>query len=99
MSQPRSASMPIPLAVPRTLALGAAGGWLFSIVGLPLPWLTGPIAVTAALAIAGVSVDIPDWFRPVIFIMLGLIIGSRVDEQMVVDLARWQSAQRCTPPG
>jgi membrane AbrB-like protein len=73
----------------RTLVLGAAGGWLFSIAGLPLPWLTGPIAVTAALAIAGVTVDIPDGFRPVIFIMLGIIIGSRVDQQMLADLARW----------
>jgi membrane AbrB-like protein len=73
----------------RTLVLGAAGGWLFSIIGLPLPWLTGPIAVTAVLAVTGVSMDIPDWFRPVIFTMLGIIIGSRVDQQMLADLARW----------
>jgi len=73
----------------RTLVLGAAGGWLFSIIGLPLPWLTGPIAFTAVLAVTGVSVDIPDWFRPVIFTMLGIIIGSRVDQQMLADLARW----------
>ena len=77
------------LIAARALALGAAGGWLFSIGGLPLPWLTGPIAVTAVLAIAGVSVDIPAWFRPVIFIMLGITIGSRVNEQMVADLAQW----------
>lgn len=81
--------MTTPIIALHTLALGATGGWLFSIVGLPLPWLTGPIAVTAALAIAGVSVDIPGWFRPVIFIMLGLTIGSQVDQQMAADLARW----------
>lgn len=73
----------------RTLVLGAAVGWLFSALGLPLPWLTGPITVTAVLAIAGVSVKIPGWFRPVIFVALGLTIGSRVNEQMLADLARW----------
>lgn len=73
----------------RTLVLGAAGGGLFSLAGLPLPWLTGPITVIAVLAIAGVSVELPDWFRPVVFIMLGIIIGSRVDQRMVADLARW----------
>jgi membrane AbrB-like protein len=73
----------------RPLAVGAAGGWLFSVMGMPLPWLTGPIAVTATLAIAGASVEIPGWFRPVIFIMLGLTIGSRVNGQLMSDLARW----------
>lgn len=89
MSAGEPAGPPSWLVVPRTFALGAAGGWLFSVVGLPLPWLTGPIAVIAALAIAGVSVDMPDWFRPVIFIMLGIIIGSRVDQQMLAGLVRW----------
>lgn len=81
-----------PLVVLRTLALGAAGGWLFSRIGLPLPWLTGPIAMTAVLAIAGVRVSIPAWVRPVIFLMLGVTIGSRVNEQMVADLARWPAS-------
>lgn len=80
------------LVVLRTLVLGAAGGWLFARLGLPLPWLTGPIAVTAVLAIAGIAVRIPAWFRPVIFVMLGITIGSRVDEQMVADLARWPAS-------
>jgi len=77
------------MIVLRSLALGAAGGWLFSVLGMPLPWLTGPIAVAATLAIAGVDVEIPGWFRPVIFVMLGLTIGSRVNEQLMADLASW----------
>lgn len=80
------------LVVLRTLALGAGAGWLFSRAGLPLPWLTGPIAVTAVLAISGVAVAIPGWFRPVIFLMLGVTIGNRVDEQMIADLARWPAS-------
>ena len=89
MSQTGPADAFSPIVVPRTLAIGAAAGWLFSVMELPLPWLTGPITVTAALAIAGVSVRIPGWFRPVIFVALGLTIGSRVNEQMLADLARW----------
>jgi membrane AbrB-like protein len=81
-----------PFVVLRTLALGAAAGWVFSKIGVPLPWLTGPIALTAVLAISGVGVTIPDWFRPVIFLMLGVTIGSRVDEQMIADLTRWPAS-------
>lgn len=80
------------LSVFRTLLLGAAGGFLFSGVGLPLPWLTGPIVVTAVQAIAGVRVDIPSWFRPVIFVMLGITIGARINQQMVDELARWPAS-------
>lgn len=89
MSDDPPAGKRAPLVMPRTLALGAGAGWLFSMIGLPLPWLTGPIAITAGLAISGVAVTIPNWFRPVIFMMLGVTIGSRVNEQMVADLARW----------
>lgn len=85
---PITAWLPSVVAL-RTLAFGAAGGLLFSVVDIPLPWLTGPIAVTAALSIGGVAVGLPDWFRPVIFMMLGITIGARIDEHMVGDLARW----------
>lgn len=80
------------LVVLRTLTLATAAGWLFSRIGMPLPWLTGPITVTAVLAVSGVAVAIPGWFRPVIFLMLGVTIGSRVDEQMIADLARWPAS-------
>lgn len=92
MSEPGSDGSASPFVVVRTLAAGIAGGWLFSKIGAPLPWLTGPIAVSAALAIAGVNVGIPPWFRPLIFVTLGVTIGSRVDEQMLADLARWPAS-------
>lgn len=86
----RTAAAQLPtLSVLRTLLLGAVGGFLFSRAGLPLPWLTGPIVVTAVQAIAGIRVDIPSWFRPVIFVMLGITIGARINQQMVDELARW----------
>lgn len=47
------------------LALGAGGGWLAQRVGTPLPWMIGPLLVTAALCLSGVlSVKVPDRLRP-----------------------------------
>ncbi|MGH6785020.1 MAG: AbrB family transcriptional regulator, partial [Sphingomicrobium sp.] len=40
-----------------TLAAGFAGGLVARAVGLPLPWLLGPLFVTAALGLAGAPIE------------------------------------------
>lgn len=76
----------------RTLAAGAAGGLLFSLVGLPIPWLGGAIAATALLAIAGVDVGVPQLMRPLIFVLLGISIGAAVGPETLPAMARWPAS-------
>jgi membrane AbrB-like protein len=39
-----------------TIAAGFAGGWVARFLGVPLPWLLGPLFVTAALGLFGVPI-------------------------------------------
>jgi hypothetical protein len=69
-------------ALALTLA-GAAGGWIASLLGLPLPWLLGSLAVTAALAgtIGGrlpQDFRYPEGLRLTFIAVIGLMIGAQV---------------------
>lgn len=57
------------------LALGVAGGFLFSWMNLPIPWLLGPIFATAAANLAGLPVTCPRGGRQSGQILIGAVIG------------------------
>jgi membrane AbrB-like protein len=46
-------------------AVATAAGYLFSTLGLPLPWMIGPLIATALIGLAGKPVEIPKRTRPV----------------------------------
>lgn len=51
------------LAAVYTLGIGT--GWLFSVLGMPLPWMIGPLVLSASLYISGmISVQVPVRTRP-----------------------------------
>jgi membrane AbrB-like protein len=45
--------------------LGIGTGWLFSVLGMPLPWMIGPLVLSASLYISGIiTVQVPVRTRP-----------------------------------
>lgn len=53
------------LALAGLYGSGIGTGWLFSLIGLPLPWMLGPLVMSAALYLGGVvSVEVPLATRP-----------------------------------
>lgn len=46
------------------LAVAATTGYTFKEIGVPLPWMIGPMLVAGALALADVSLPVPKFFRP-----------------------------------
>ena len=60
----------------RTLALGTVGGACGYMLGLPLGWLLGAMALTMALAIAGVRVSASPKPRAAMIAVVGLMVGS-----------------------
>ncbi|TKA96198.1 AbrB family transcriptional regulator [Cereibacter changlensis] len=47
------------------IGLGACGGWLFQRIGSPLPWMIGPLVVTALLCLTGaLPTQVPNRLRP-----------------------------------
>lgn len=62
----------------RTLAAGIAGGWVFSLLHLPAPWLSGPMTAVAALAMSGRSLHLPLLLCDTGLFLAGLSLGSTV---------------------
>ncbi|MGB0498226.1 MAG: AbrB family transcriptional regulator [Rubricella sp.] len=72
-----------------TVALAAAGAFLFLLMGFPVPFLTGPALIVSLAAMVGVPVVIPAGLRDACFIVLGLGIGSSITQDVVLTAARW----------
>ena len=48
-----------------SLSVGAAGGVLFHIAGLPLAWMLGPLVANLLVSAKGVKVEVPESLRSV----------------------------------
>lgn len=68
---------------------GALGGALGSLIGLPMPWLLGAIAGTAAAALAGLTVKVSTGLRDAMLVLIGLMIGTRLTLQSLAHVGRW----------
>lgn len=92
MPEAWSASLPrlrTAAAITGTMALGAASGWLFSVLGVPLPWMLGAMTVTAIAALAGAPVRAPTLVRPVVLPVLGVLLGSSFSPQVFSNLGSY----------
>lgn len=76
-------------AMLRTLAVGSAGGAVFWLLGLPLPWLSGAAAAVAGMALAGKPLGIPAKVREAAIMLLGLTMGATVTPETLALLPRW----------
>ncbi len=72
-----------------TLALGAAGGFVFDAVGLPAPWLSGAMVFVALAGFTRIPTTIPDQLRDGIFVVLGVSMGAGVRPDVVERLHAW----------
>jgi membrane AbrB-like protein len=80
----------VPLTITaETLAIGFGGGVLFQFLGMPLPWLTGPAAIVAVVALSGVKVGLQRWFCEAAIVMLGVTLGSTVTPETLGLAMRW----------
>lgn len=82
---------------PETLvavALAAAAGIGADAVGVPLPWMLGPLVVTAIAAMTdvrfrGAPLRLPRWLRDVCVPVIGVTIGSTVTPEVAASAVRW----------
>lgn len=82
------------VALALTLLLGAAGGAVARVAGLPIPLLLGSITVTAAVALSGLrplgrTPFVPNRLRSVAMIVVGVSIGGTVTPQVLERVADW----------
>lgn len=72
-----------------TLAIGAAGGWIFSLLGIPLAWMIGAMVFTTTLSVAGVRLQGPGKTRSLVITVLGVMLGSAFTPDVFDRAAQW----------
>ena len=71
------------------LAIGAAGGWAFAKLNMPLPWMVGAMCATTIAALAGAPLRIPSALRSLMIAVLGTMLGSTFTPEVASGFARW----------
>jgi membrane AbrB-like protein len=74
------------------LLIGAAGGALFDLLGMPAPWISGAMLAVAGAALAGVRIGMTSWLRHLAFIGLGFSMGTSVTPDTLAKLALWPAS-------
>lgn len=57
------------------LAIGVVGGWVFSLIGTPIPWLLGSLLTVAAVNLLGWRITCPPGGRQSGQMGIGMVIG------------------------
>lgn len=77
------------LVVARGFAIAAAGGTLFHWLHFPAAWVAGGTVAVAVAALIRVDVVLPRRLRDVIFVLLGISMGSGVTPETIERLPQW----------
>ena len=72
-----------------SLAIGAVGGVIFQLTGLPLAWMLGPLIANLLMSAKGINVSVPEPLRNVFLAVMGLVLGSQVTPQLAHRVLDW----------
>jgi len=73
----------------RTVLIGTSGGFVFSALNLPLPWMMGAMFATGALTLGKVEMAMDSRLRMVMIIVLGTLLGSAFSPEILDRIALW----------
>jgi membrane AbrB-like protein len=89
-SSARSAWFPASfIRLVETLLAGAAGGALFTWLGLPAGWLSGAMITVALAALAARPMHVPPRLAQVVFVVVGASLGAAVTPEMLRGIGLW----------
>ncbi|MGO2240515.1 MAG: AbrB family transcriptional regulator [Halomonas sp.] len=72
-----------------TVGLGFLGGWLATLLSLPLAWMLGSLFMVMCLSLMGVNTGIDKRLHRSAIALLGLFIGSRIQADELLGLVLW----------
>lgn len=73
----------------RSFAIATLGGAVFTLIGIPAGWLSGSIAAVALASLLGGRMGASEFLHWPVFVLLGVQIGSGVNEQAVQAMVTW----------
>lgn len=71
------------------LTIGAAGGAVFFLLKLPLPWMLGALLATMIASVANAPVVAPGRVRSAVVAVIGVLIGSRFTPDVLGQAGAW----------
>ncbi|HUQ35869.1 MAG TPA: AbrB family transcriptional regulator [Aestuariivirga sp.] len=83
------------ISVVRALAVGAIGGVVAFVIGVPAPWLAGSLIATIFAVYSNQNLELPDWLRTLAFILLGIQTGTAVNSDTLYRAAQWPLRIAC----
>ncbi|TGG92400.1 AbrB family transcriptional regulator [Natronospirillum operosum] len=72
-----------------SLVVAALGVGIFTLLGIPLPWLLGSLTATMLASMVGWGFRLPLVFRRTAMVILGLYAGSALDRELLSGLLEW----------
>ena len=74
------------------LGIGGVSGGVGMAVGLPLPWMLGPMLGVAFAALMQAPIHPPVPLRPVVIPAIGVMLGSSFTPEVVALIPRWSAS-------
>jgi len=74
-------------AILKALAIAIPAGYLFDLLGTPIPWMVGPMIAVATLNLMGVRMHSPPFARQMGQVILGSAVGLYFTPPVVTELA------------
>lgn len=74
------------------LIIGAAGGFVFYALTLPLPWMLGALFAGMAASVGGLPVLPPMRIRPAVVAVIGVMLGARFTPAVMDHAAAWSGS-------
>ena len=71
------------------LCIGVSSGLLASQLGVPLPWMLGPMIGNTIASLARAPVAAPMMLRPLVIPIIGVMLGSALSKEVLVQAASW----------
>jgi hypothetical protein len=72
-----------------TIAIAALGGGVATLAGLPASWLSGAMITVTIATFAGLDTRLPVRLADVLFLLIGIALGSGVTPALVRGIAAW----------
>lgn len=77
--------------------IGLLSGLLAAQIGMPLPWMLGPMLGCGVAALAGAPVHAPTWLRPVVIPIIGVMLGASFHPGIFGHAAAWTGTLMLLP--
>ena len=73
----------------KAIFIGLIGGYLGTVIGLPLPWLLGSLSLNLCFAFTNSKIEFPTKLLNPIFLIIGIILGGTLNVSLLYKIHLW----------